>query len=85
LLLFHLFDLLTLILELLLLLLNLALRLLILDLSVLQFVADDVAARCSQAAADRRARGRMAHGRADYRAGPGTEQSAHASALFTLA
>jgi hypothetical protein len=84
LLLLHLFDLLTLVLEFLLLLLNLALRLLILYLSVLQFVANDVAARCSHTATDRGTCRRMAHSRADYRSRTGTEQSAHASAFFAL-
>jgi hypothetical protein len=84
-LLFEPFDLLTLVLELLLLLLDLALRLLILYLSILQFVADDVAAPCSQAATDRRPRRRMAHSRADYRAGSGAEQCTHSRPFFALA
>ncbi|HXZ89014.1 MAG TPA: hypothetical protein VEF07_10600 [Candidatus Binataceae bacterium] len=78
----ELFDLLALLFDLLLLLLDLALRLLVLRGLVLHLVADHKATSSTEAAANRRARCRMAYGCADDRASACTQQSAHTGTLL---
>ncbi len=65
----HFLDLTALLLDLALLLLKLALGLIVLHLLVLHCVADRIAANSADAAADQRARRRMANGRTDYGSG----------------
>jgi hypothetical protein len=79
----HLLDLLSLLLDLLLLLLQLALGLLLLNLLVLHLVADEPTAQGPDATANCSSRSRCADGRADYRAGAGTDHRADTYAFFT--
>jgi hypothetical protein len=78
------FDLAALGFDLALLLLKLALGLLVLNLLVLHLIADGIAAHGPEAAADRRARCRMAHGGADYGSGSRAQHSANTRTLFTF-
>ncbi|HXR34715.1 MAG TPA: hypothetical protein VN754_02125 [Candidatus Binataceae bacterium] len=83
LLLFHLLQFAPLAFDLLLLLLHLALSLLLLHFLVLHRVADRIAADGAQAAADRRPCAGMPDGRANYRAGAGTQQATTKGAFLT--
>jgi hypothetical protein len=67
-----------------LLLLNLTLSLIILIVFVLHVIADRVAADTADAAANRSARQRMAHGRSDYSPSTGANHGANACAFFTV-
>jgi hypothetical protein len=76
--------LLTLAFDLLLLLFHLTLSLLVLDLLVLHFVTNRIAAASAESTTDSSAGPRMTHGGANDRTGACAEQRAHASALLAL-